>query len=182
MVGDASIFRLRPVLPGDAARIAELIGDWEVVRWLSTPPHPYSQADAEQFVARDEALPPFCTLAIEIDGALGGIAAVDQRARGANLGYWLGRPYWGRGIMTRAAGRLTRDFFANSQESRLNSGYFSGNVASMSIQRRLGFETTGEGLLFSRSQGKRLPHIETTLTRAKFEAMQDAANAQRHLP
>ena len=170
---DTIDYALRQPMAGDALPIAELIGDWEVVRWLSTPPYPYVLADAVEFVgkaSRHPWGPPFRTEVIEIEGRPAGIVGIDPRKHGPNLGFWLGRPYWGRGIMTRAALQLTRDFFANSDEGRLNSGYFSGNVASMSIQRRLGFETSGEGLLFSRPQGQRLPHVETVLTRARFEA------------
>ena len=182
MVQNAADFSLRPLTLDDAPRIAELIGDWEVVRWLSGPPHPYAVADAAEFLATmpDQARSGGRHSAIVIEGQFAGMVGIDFRRQEPNaglwnLGYWLGRPYWGRGIMTRAAGRLTQDFFAKSSETELKSGYFSGNEASWAIQKRLGFEMLGEGLLFNRPQGKRLPHIETVLTRERFEVKNRSA-------
>ena len=125
VMSDASAdFTLRPVNLGDAPRIAKLIGDWEVVRWLSGPPHPYALADAEDFLAELPAKQVGLTRheAIDIDGQLAGLIGIDLRAnepnRGRwNLGFWLGRPYWQRGIMGRAAAQLTRNFFATSSET-----------------------------------------------------------------
>ena len=165
-------FRRRPLAKTDAAPIAELIGDWQVVRWLSGPTYPYSKADAEAFLGKSldgSSTHPERTEAIEVDGRLAGVVGIDRRSQGFNIGYWLGRAYWGHGVMTRAAAALTRDFFANSNENHLMSGYFSGNMASWTIQRKLGFEFVEDGLLMNRAHGKRLPHILTRLTRARFE-------------
>ena len=171
-------FLLRPLTLDDAPRIAELIGVWDVVRWLSAPPHPYALADAVEFLKTlpDQAKSGACHHAIVIVGQFAGAVGIDFRhqepnAGRWNLGYWLGRPYWGHYVMSRAALQVTRDFFANSSETKLKSGYFSGNEASWAIQRRLGFEFVSEGLLLNRAQGKRLPHIETVLTRERFEAL-----------
>ena len=171
-------FGLRPLTLDDAPRIAELIGNWDVVRWLSAPPHPYALSDAEEFLAAipDQAKSGGRHSAIIVDGKIAGMVGIDDRRQQPNaacwnLGYWLGRPYWGRGIMTSAATQLTHDFFANSAETELNSGYFSGNEASWAIQKRLGFVTSAEGLLFNRPQGKRLAHIETVLKRERFQSM-----------
>ncbi len=164
-------FALRPVQPGDAPRIAELIGDWEVVRWLSAVPHPYALADAVAFI--DRQLKPEGPMArcdaVVVDGQLAGVVGIDRRRRGMEVGYWLGRSYWRRGIMGRAAAEVTAAFFATSGETQLNSGYFSGNDASAAIQKRLGFVVSGEGLLFNRAEGRRLPHVETVLTRDRYQ-------------
>ena len=74
---------LRPLRPEDAEPIARMIAEWEVIRWLTMPPHPYALADAEGFIAgagdthraitRDEAFLGMVTL-------------------GTDLGYWLGLP------------------------------------------------------------------------------------------
>ncbi len=165
-------FMLRPLAAADASRIAALIGDWEVARWLAMPPYPYVLRDAEEFIASatPAAQPEGCRRdAIEIDGQLAGIVSIDRRSVGYNLGFWLGRPFWGNGVMTRAATTLTRDFFAKPGDTALNSGYFSGNERSWSIQRRLGFQVTGEGQLFNRPHGQQLPHVETRLTRVRWE-------------
>lgn len=166
-------FTLRPLASTDAARIAELIGDWEVARWLSSPPHPYSVADATEFLAT--AIPQHQagqsrTEAILVDGLFAGMIGIEPNSRGLNFGYWLGKAYWGQDLMTRAATILTRDFFAKSSDAPLISGYFSGNEASWAIQQRLGFAFVEDGLLFNRAHGKRLPHVLTRLTRARYES------------
>lgn len=165
---------LRPLMPTDASRVAELIGDWEVARWLAMPPYPYSVSDATAFLERTigSAATPVRTVVIEVDGQLAGLIGIDRSSGGLDLGYWLGRAYWGRGIMTRAAFEMTCDFFAKTDETHLLSGYFSGNEASWAIQKRLGFEFAKDGLLMNRPQGKRLPHVSTQLTRARFQRMQ----------
>lgn len=175
MSADRAVFTLRRLVAGDVPRIAGLIGDWEVVRWLSAPPYPYAPSDAEAFIASNslaEAAGDSRTRAISVEGAFVGMVGVDRRSLGMNLGYWLGRPYWGRGIMSQAAQRLIADFFANSSEDVLNSGYFSGNEASAAIQRKLGFIVTGDGMLFNRPTGNRLPHATTVLTRERFFALE----------
>ena len=180
---DANIqttFSLRPLVHTDATDIAELIGDWEVVRWTSSPPYPYSVTDAVEFLGKfaGSDSPNASHRAIEVDGKLAGAVGLDRQARGFNLGYWLGRAYWGRGIMTHAAGQLTRHFFAKTDETQLMSGYFSGNEASWAIQRRLGFEFVEDGLLMNRPQGKRMSHVLTRLTRARFEQLKIGLTTQ----
>lgn len=173
MTKPAAEFMLRPLEVTDASRIAELIGDWEVARWLSSPPHPYALDDATEFLTGTfgTVIAPARQEVIEVDGVFAGMIGIDRPFGKLNLGYWLGRPYWGRGIMTRAAARLTRDFFANSRETHLMSGYFSGNEPSWAIQRRLGFTFVEDGVLMNRPLGKRMPHIFTRLTRLKFDQL-----------
>ncbi len=172
-MGCTAAFVLRPLDARDAPQIAALLGDWEVVRWLAMPPHPYAVRDANEFIANAKAaaIADGCrTEAIAISGALAGIISIDLRSVGHNLGFWLGRSFWGHGIMTAAATEMTRDFFASSREDVLTSGFFSGNEASCAVQQRLGFQVTGEGSLFNRPHGKHLPHVDTALTRARFDS------------
>ncbi len=55
------------------------------------------------------------------------------------LGYWLGAPYWGRGIMPEAAGALLRHAFLDLGLSRVWCGYYDGNERSRRVQEKLGF-------------------------------------------
>jgi [ribosomal protein S5]-alanine N-acetyltransferase len=172
-MGGTAEFTLRPLKSSDAPRLTELIGDWEVVRWLAMPPYPYTQRDAEAFITNGTTAPQAdgCRMqAIDVGGQLAGLVSIDLQTVGYNLGFWLGRPYWRRGVMTAAATELTRDFFATSSHDMLTSGYFSGNEASWAIQRRLGFQPVGAvGQLFNRPHGKHLPHVETVLSRKHWD-------------
>jgi RimJ/RimL family protein N-acetyltransferase len=176
-MGAKAEFTLRPLQASDAPRIFALISDWEVVRWLAMPPHPYHLRDAEEFIASMATAPQTdgCRMeAIDIGGQLAGVVSIDLRAVGYNLGFWLGRPYWRQGVMTEAATALTRNFFATWSHDVLTSGYFSGNEASWAIQRRLGFKPVGaEGRLFNRPHGTYLPHVETVLSRESWSRSAD---------
>ena len=98
---------LRPPRLSDAERLFALFANWEVVRWLSSPPWPYAREDARDFVAaRSHPDPDFITAAIVLDGEF--IGAIDaiikpastvQRERGYSVGYWIGQPHARRGHM-----------------------------------------------------------------------------------
>lgn len=123
---------LRPLERGDAEDVARLIGDWDVVRWLTSPPYPYVLEDALWYLDNggDESR------AITIDGSFCGVIG-----RGKELGYWLGKPFWGQGIMTEAAGAVVGEHFQNSDETLL-SGYLLGNERSDNVLTKLGFVET----------------------------------------
>ena len=165
---------LRPLRPGDAPRIAELISNWDVIRWLAMPPYPYRLSDAENFLAKTLGRGfswNNADFAIDVDGALAGIIGYEQRDRGINLGYWLGRPYWGRGYMTEAVAAVLKHFFASPNADELASGILEGNPASLRIQEKFGFEIIGRSEVFSVPNAKALPHIDTRLTRQSYEAL-----------
>ena len=99
---------LRPLRSSDAELLCARFADWEVIRWLGTPPWPYALGDAHSFIAAQLGRPPAATgyLAITLDGALiGGVEAGSRDAtatpspRPPTLGYWLAQPYWGHGYM-----------------------------------------------------------------------------------
>ena len=124
---------LRPLKMADAPEVARLVGDIEVTRWLTVVPHPYAIADAETFI-RDAAAD--WRFGIEVDGRITGVIGVQ-----AQLGYWLGQPYWGRGYMSEAAHAIVNARFLESGEA-LSSGYFVDNHRSGAILRKIGFRTT----------------------------------------
>ena len=166
---------LRPLARGDAARIHALISDWNVLRTLAGPPYPYRLEDADRFLA--SAIPRHqegsaTVLAITLERALIGIIGIEpSRGSHPTLGYWLGHAYWGRGYMSEASSALVSRYFESRDGDALASGYFAGNGASWRIQDKLGFRMAGERVLHSRPWGKDLPHIDTILTRDRFEAL-----------
>jgi RimJ/RimL family protein N-acetyltransferase len=171
---------LRPPREGDDARVFELFANWNVVRYLSAPPWPYSREDAYAFVRL--RIPPeqtdSITFAITRDDRL--IGCIDvinkpasnvQRASGYSLGYWLGEPFWGEGFMSEAARAFVAHFFAAKPDDVLYSGAFGENVASLRIQEKLGFRRDGESRFYSRPRDGEFPHVSTSLTRAAFERL-----------
>ncbi len=168
---------LRPLRADDAQRLFELFANWEVIRWLSMPPWPYSLTDAHSFIEGqlNKGLTK-TTFAITLgDDLIGGIdvrvnkSDHSQSGRGPNLGYWLGRPYWGCGYMTEAARAFVAHVFGADVGDTIYSGAFSENKASLRVQEKLGFVRDGETMLYAKPRRAKFPHVNTKLTRSAFE-------------
>jgi len=169
---------LRPLRNDDAERIFAGLNNWEVVKWLAAPPWPYTIEDARSFVAKRITFrsdPMEALHIIELAGKLIGCIGSTPRSRlrpGAApvLGYWLAEPFWGHGYMTEAARAFISELFACGVGGEIRSGAFVDNIASLHVQKKLGFIRTGEVLLFCNPRGAELPHVETILTRDRFLA------------
>jgi RimJ/RimL family protein N-acetyltransferase len=137
---------LRPGFPEDAPALASAIADEAIVRHLAVVPWPYTMRDAEAYLAspRDPVLPSFLIFE-RTDGAPGlvGSCGLGRRPSGAvELGYWIARPHWGRGIATEAGGALI-DIARTLGLAQLEASHFIDNPASARVLDKLGFESTG---------------------------------------
>jgi RimJ/RimL family protein N-acetyltransferase len=140
--------RLRPWRADDLEPLLRHADDEQVSRGTSDRfPHPYTRADGEAFLAGrvvDFAGPVF---AIEIDGeACGGIGVrhlAGERAVGAELGYWLGRAHWGRGVMTRVVSVYAPWVMVALGISRLQASVLDFNTASARVLQKNGFDREG---------------------------------------
>jgi RimJ/RimL family protein N-acetyltransferase len=140
---------LRPWLDTDAERVQLLAGDREIADTTATIPHPYPDGHAQKWVvetlARCEAgeMAAFAiTLAPEGELA-GAISLMDIRDGQAELGYWVGVPYWGRGIATCAARRVVQYGLEELGLQRIQARCLSRNPASGKVLLRAGFSHTG---------------------------------------
>ena len=110
-------------------------------------PYPYTGKDADAWLALSRANPGLTGWAIEVNGtAVGGIglaAGTDVHARSAHIGYWLGEPYWGRGIATAAVDAVTCHAFENLDYVRLEAPVFEWNPASMRVLEKCGYAREG---------------------------------------
>lgn len=159
--------RLRPYRLGDRDGMVAMLGDFEVSRRLALVPHPYAPEDADRFLAAKlapDAEDDHFGLAIECDGQFCGGISLRSLSRMPMLGYWLGRSWWGRGLMTEAVGAMLDHAFGPLGCERIGSGVFEGNEASLAIQRRFGFEILGTSEVFSVALGRTTLHIDTLLT------------------
>ena len=146
MFARTSRLLLRPGFPEDAKALAMAIADERIVRNLATAPWPYSVRDAEAFLAqpRDPVLPSLLVFE-RTAGAprLVGSCGLGRRPSGAvELGYWIARAHWGRGIATEACTALVDIARALGLES-LEGSHFIDNPASGRVLEKLGFEPTG---------------------------------------
>jgi RimJ/RimL family protein N-acetyltransferase len=167
---------LRPPRESDAECLYQLLANWEVMRWLDSPPWPYTPHHAREFVAiRKRPSADFITAAIVLSDELIGVidAALKpsgplQRERGFAIGYWIGQPFWGRGYMSEAARGFLPHVFAAIPDGAIYSGTFRDNAASLRIQEKLGFTRYGEAAAFSNTHQKEMAHVNTVLTRTRF--------------
>ncbi|HET7363646.1 MAG TPA: GNAT family N-acetyltransferase [Burkholderiales bacterium] len=129
---------------GDKSSLVRYANNRNVWRNLTDRfPHPYTDADAEAWFALLEGMPEPSHWAIEVDGeavgAVGCILGKGMYARAAQFGYWLGEPFWGRGIMTAAVCRIAPYAMERFNLVRLQSPVFAWNVASMRVLEKCGF-------------------------------------------
>ena len=139
---------LRAPRMDDAARIAALADDFDIARMTSRIPHPFRPRDAEIFLDRMAAADRAreATFAIEdrIEGVVGILALDQSGGLGPEIGYWVGRPYWGRGIASEAA-RAALSWAGGEWRKRVVvAGHFADNPASARVLVKAGFLYTGE--------------------------------------
>jgi RimJ/RimL family protein N-acetyltransferase len=139
---------LRPWRAGDEGSLVRHADNRNVWRNLKDRfPHPYTAADARAWVEHSRAQKPFTSLAIEVDGAaVGGVGielGTDVFRRSAEIGYWLGEPFWGRGIATEALRGMTAYAFESFDICRLEAGVFDWNPASMRVLEKNGYVLEG---------------------------------------
>lgn len=110
-------------------------------------PHPYTTNDGEAWLALARAQPDWLNWAIVVEGAaVGGIALepqADVHAGTAHIGYWLGEPFWGRGIMTAAVRAIAEHAFGPLGFKRIETPVFAWNPASMRVLEKCGFVREG---------------------------------------
>lgn len=149
---------LRPPMPADADRIAQYAGDYDVARMTARLPYPYGRADAEDWLA---------TAAAE-----GGAFAIDHGAdfigccgfgppddEGTEIGYWIGRPWWGHGFATEAVQALVGFAFARLKSRTLVAARFADNPASGRVLEKCGFRETGSRDCWSEARRRYVPAI-----------------------
>lgn len=135
---------IRSWRPADAGRLATIANDrgiWIMVR--DRFPYPYTQADADAFIARVSAEQPERSFAIAVDDSvIGGVVYMpgeDIHRVSAEVGYWLGADARGRGIATEAVRAFVRWIWENTEMQHLEAGVFTYNPASARVLEKVGF-------------------------------------------
>lgn len=138
---------LRPFTREDNAAFRALAGDLAVARMTSDIPHPVSEAQADHWLSPVAGEQRF---ALWHDGSLIGGAGTFLRDGGTGeLGFWLGRDFWGRGFATEAARAVLAHAVAHAGYSAFSSSHFLDNLASRRVLEKLGFEPAGTGRIWS---------------------------------
>jgi RimJ/RimL family protein N-acetyltransferase len=144
---DCGVCVVRTHREDDAEALTVLANDWEVARFLRDRfPHPYTIDHARRWLALN-AHPHSTNFSIEVDGEYAGEIGYErfdaERRYTAEIGYWLGRKYWGRGIATAALGAVTKLAFEREDIVRLIAGAFSNNPRSQRVLEKCGFQREG---------------------------------------
>jgi ribosomal-protein-alanine N-acetyltransferase len=139
---------LRPFQPGDAESITPLLDDRDV--WINLSdrvPHPYRREDADAFIAAARQKMPVENFAICVDdravGSIGFFLGTGISRVSAEVGYWLGKPYWGRGIISSALPPATAYAIEQFKLTRVFALLFTHNVGSMRALEKAGYVREG---------------------------------------
>lgn len=141
---------LRPFTTADAAEVRRLAGDRAIADTTLNIPHPYEAGMAEAWIGthqdtfdREQGV----TLAItrKPDGVLVGAIGLMGLVKGhqAELGYWIGKPYWSEGYCTEAARVLLRYAFTDLALVRVHATHLTRNPASGRVMQKIGMRHEG---------------------------------------
>jgi len=166
---------LRPPVAADISRFVPFLNDFDVTKNLSRLPHPYSEDDGCAWVVRTagervrgEAF-PFIVME-KTEGRLIGICGV-QPQLDFMLGYWFGKPYWGRGYATEAVRRVTKFAFDELGTNRLTASWIDDNPASGRVLEKIGCKPDGAEEQDCLSRGSTVFCHKVVLTREDFERL-----------
>jgi ribosomal-protein-alanine N-acetyltransferase len=139
---------LRPWRVGDEGSLVRYANNRNVSRNLKDRfPFPYTAADAVEWIRQASTQAPVTAFAIVVDGSAVGGAGIelgtDVHRRSAAIGYWLGEPFWGRGIATEVLRALTEYAFTTFDICRLEAGVFDWNPASARVLEKAGYTLEG---------------------------------------
>lgn len=141
---------LRPFLLRDAADVQRLAGDRRIADTTQNVPYPYEDGAAECWIsgqAQEFAAGNSVTSAIVLQASGGLVGAIALRINRdcdhAELGYWIGYPYWGQGYCTEAGQAVIDYAFTELGMNRLHATHFSRNPASGRVMQKLGMVREG---------------------------------------
>ncbi|MEM7281095.1 MAG: GNAT family N-acetyltransferase [Pseudomonadota bacterium] len=134
---------LRGFQLADADEVQRLAGEWDVAKTTLNIPHPYTLEDAEVWINSHETAwnnregAIFAIESLDFGNLLGAVGLTLHNTEGV-LGYWIGKPYWGRGYCTEAAKAVISFGFECLALDRIGSEHLQSNVASGRVMVKAG--------------------------------------------
>jgi RimJ/RimL family protein N-acetyltransferase len=167
---------LRPPVAADISRFVPLLNEFEVSKNLSRVPHPYTEDDGCAWVVRmagervrGESYP--FILIDKTRDALLGMCGVHPRLD-FMLGYWIAKPYWGRGYATEAVRRVAKFAFDELGTNQLTASWILDNPASGRVLEKIGFKPNGTEERDCLSRGTTVFCHKVVLNRVDFERLE----------
>jgi RimJ/RimL family protein N-acetyltransferase len=135
---------LRPFTLADAPDMQRLASEREVALNTLMIPHPYPEGAAEEWISRPSK-PENRVFAIDLDGQVIGAIGVhiDDLHQRAEMGYWVGVPYWGNGYATEAAAEMVAYAFDVLGVNRVFAYHFTRNPSSGRVLQKIGMRREG---------------------------------------
>ena len=150
--------KLRPLTGSFAKDFAALVADRDICRMTGTFPYPFPQRSVEGlldiFIARGVSGKAY-HWAVTHQGRFVGVIGIDRTNKGWFLGYWLGKPFWGRGFATEIVGALVSHIRTHDPKAAILASVFTDNPASDRVLCKAGFarsEQISEGYSLARDR------------------------------
>ena len=164
--------------PAHAGALHPLLNDWDVIRMLANVPGPLSRRDVEAFAERQQrpARENDDYIVLFRDAPVG-VCGVKRPGSGnpprkmPRLGYWIGRPFWGRGFASEALTALVAGAFARFPHDTIGAGVFHDNPASRRVLEKLGFRAAGQYETPCLSRGVPVLTTDMHLARAAWQGV-----------
>ena len=163
----------------DAKRVAALASDRRVAENTARIPHPYSLADAKDWIGSANRTAGEASFLIDAGGEVIGACGLEWRNGVPEIGYWLGAPFWGNGYATEAVRALIDHAFAEHGYPALRAGARVSNPASRRVLEKCGFQWTGVGLRRIRAISSSVPLDRFRLERAIWALLKSQGTARQ---
>jgi len=145
---------LRGIEKSELPRLVTLLNVWDIAQWLVVLPYPYTMQHAEEFyadmdLAEASGEPQFYGISLKSNSLLmGGVGLHPPRGTSAikgdvEVGYWLGRDFWGHGFMNEAVQKVAAIGFSRPATNALIATTSPENVASQNVLQKLGMKNLG---------------------------------------
>ncbi len=168
----------------DAPGVQRLAGAPEIALMTLSVPHPYEDGMAEEWISehgsvfeRGEGV-NFAIVLRELGELCGSCSMlINSRDANAELGYWIGVPYWGRGYATEAAREVVRYGFEQLWLHRIYAAHFGNNPASARVLKKIGMSYEGTRREHHRKLGEYEDRVEYGLLVSEWRAAQRSAES-----
>ncbi len=169
----------------DAKAIAENLGDYDVAKMTGSIPYPYFELSAEFWILQARAKwysnAGFAYIITDKAGTLLGCMDLFVNENGdMEIGYWIGKPYWGQGYASEAAAAVVSEAFDTLEIEHIDASHYKDNPASGRVLEKLGFAVHNKDKsLYSLSRTASAPGVELRLLKnhVRQGAVVDLASA-----
>ncbi|HMT77951.1 MAG: GNAT family N-acetyltransferase [Saprospiraceae bacterium] len=167
-------FILRPWKASDINSLIKYANNWNIAKNLTNQfPHPYTIQDGKAFIEYATKDDPIHIFAIEVNQeAVGGIGIHPQSdifIKNAELGYWLGEPFWGYGIVSKAIKQIIQFGFSTFDIERIFARPYGTNFASQKILEKNNFLLEGRYNNILYKNGEYLDELIYAIRRYNWE-------------